>query len=216
MNWTQDRVKLKVIFDDCISLDARDENKVNRTELCENFISILSNQNRDLKERLIKATWLFDNGIKSRSRERFFEICLDEDLLSPSLLTDLYVSVHTQARPFAWFNKDKMDFIFESIETPFTCIDAKDKIQDLGERMKIYRGIRQEPADLNECGFSWTLKREIAEKFASGDGKLFGYIISGYINRENILGYVLFREEFEIVAKSSQVIEKKIEKMSSA
>lgn len=73
---------------------------------------------------------------------------------------------------------------------------------DLGRRrmIRVYRG---DISLKNPIGFAWTLKEEIAERFASGAGVrrpiIGGVVRSGIIHRKDVLAYITGRAEHEII-----------------
>lgn len=215
MQWTKDVDEINRVFFDCFSHDSRKDNIEMKEELRNLFMTQLQNSQSTDKERIIRACWVFENTIGSYSRERFFEICHDEKLINKSLLTDLFLSVHTYARPYTFFSDDKMEEIFKNLDLPFTCVVVKRELQDLPDEIEIYRGLRDLPSDLDQCGYCWTLKKKIAEVFATGNGRIDGYIVSGVIKKSKIIGLVLARQEEEIIARSINVSDKKIEKFSA-
>lgn len=207
MEWINDEVEINRVFNYCISHDSRKDSSKSVSELREKFVKQLKAPNTSNKEKLIRSCHLFDNSFGSYSRERYFEICLDEKLVDSVLLTDLYISVHSQAHPYAFFSSEKMTEIFETINKPFKCFFVKNELEDLPRTFMIYRGLKRRPDNLDLCGYCWSLKREVALKFATNDGKVSGYIVAGEVNKDDVVGLVLARDEFEIIAEPIRITE---------
>ncbi len=87
--------KIKTFFDSAFNLDSRANNISKRNEVKFNFLNQLTNINLSEKERIILACRVFDNSPGSYSRERFFELCFENEAIDETILTDLYLSVHT-------------------------------------------------------------------------------------------------------------------------
>ena len=74
--------------------------------------------------------------------------------------------------------------------------EENNTFNQLPEYIKIYRGVKQKYR--NNKGMSWTLDRKKAEWFANRFDNN-GYVISGTINKKDVLGYFNCRNEKEIV-----------------
>lgn len=79
-------------------------------------------------------------------------------------------------------------------------------LQNLPETIFIHRGHQT----LNENGFSWTLSYHKANWFAHRFHK-YGEVISGFCKKEEIIGVLLGRNEFEIVVNSQKIEKSKLE-----
>lgn len=74
--------------------------------------------------------------------------------------------------------------------------EENNTFNQLPEYIKIYRGVKQKYR--NNKGMSWTLDRKKAEWFANRFDNN-GYLISGTINKKDVLGYFNCRNENEII-----------------
>lgn len=214
MKWAGNKDEVEDVFKRCISEDSIRDNKQKVAEMHDKFINLIMNQSLSELDRLIKANYVFNNSFGSTSREKFLEICFDENLLNKKLLTSLYVSVHTQARPYQYFSEIKMERIFQELNLPFTCFESQDPFKALADKIQIYRGLKTHPKDIDHCGFCWSLEKRIAKKFATCDGSASRYIINGWVDKNKIYGFVTSRDESEIITNSSNVTEKVIEKIN--
>lgn len=209
-NWTKDIDEIKKIFDDCFCYDPRRNDIDKKDELLELFTKKLQNISSTEKENIICACYIFDNPLKSFSRERFFEICFDNELLNINILTALYLTVHTTAKPYSWFTEEKMDNILQKLNTPIMCFEAKNKFSELNNIIEVFRGLQSQPIDIDKCGICWTTDIAIAKKFATLDCKINGYIVKGKVMKSDIKGLILSRDENEIIVNSKYVFDKQI------
>lgn len=175
------------------------------SDICENIKRILQSGG-NLNGNIVRCFYCFpedQNRPRHYAAERFFEILFDRDLLESETLTFAFVSLWTMRRPFEYFSQDKLRVIFNSVNKPMldygTCID------ELEEQITIYRGIRSNALDNQNVGFSWTLDRNIAMNFATGDHRCEGIILSGEANKNDIIGYFKNRDEEEIVILPEQI-----------
>lgn len=87
--------------------------------------------------------------------------------------------------------------------------------EDLPAIITVYRGC----ARTHVAGLSWTISREVAEKFATGhrDIRVLDPVIaSAQIGKENILGTFDGRDEAEILLDPASLAELQIEAFTSA
>jgi len=214
MKWVHDKDKIGRVFEDCFKLDLRANNCLKKLVIKHRFVKRLQDQSLTNRQKLIQASHLFDNSRGSFSRERFFEICFFEELIDKELLTDLYLSVHTQARPYAYFKEEILREIFQNINLPIKCFEVNQDFDELPEIIKVYRGLRTYPNNLNSIGYCWTLNKIIAKKFATGDCQVPGFIVSGKIEKYKVLSLVLSRDEEEIITFSESIQNIEIEHIS--
>ncbi|WP_293742058.1 hypothetical protein [uncultured Pedobacter sp.] len=200
---------LDYIFEECFKEVTDLETQIKKNELKEKFTKTIGND-PTLPElhKVLRWVTLFKDA-KGYARERFLELSIENDYLSRQLLTAVYVSVHTYARPTQYFSNYHLERIFEKINTPFTCSEAKDLIDKLEGSFMVYRGIREEPKNLDECGFCWSLDESIAINFATANHKISGYVVSGQVEKSSIHGYVTWRYEKEIIVTARNVHDKK-------
>lgn len=84
---------------------------------------------------------------------------------------------------------------------------------ELGKRrtIRVYRG---DISTQSPVGFAWTLRKEIAVKFANGAGvrRLVdgGVVRSGVVHRKDVLAYITGRDEHEIIVPAHCVDEIKL------
>lgn len=171
--------------------------------------------NEMLSTRLIKMLYKFPedpvNPIERKyGAERFFEKLFDKKLLDVDTLTFVFVSLWTTRRPYQYFAKEKLEQILGAVKKPM--VDKYAKIDKLQSKMVIYRGIREREGCVNEdnLGYSWTLDKNVARKFATGDGQCCGYIYKGEIEQDKVVAYFNARWEEEIMVFPSDI--KNIEK----
>jgi len=203
-----DNITLTSIFNKCFEECLNNDKYQERTELEKKFIDEIPNDSNlsDL-EKVIKMSHVFKKD-KGYAREMFFNICMNENYLSSELLTKLYVSVHTMANPFRFFSRDGMAEVFSKINLPFTCFESGDKIDKLPMRLEIFRGLRENTIDLDNCGFCWSLNEATATWFATAGHTISGYLVSGWVTKSDIHGYVTSRDEDEIVITAELVNDK--------
>lgn len=84
---------------------------------------------------------------------------------------------------------------------------ALKKISQLPSQVEVYRG----GYDINKCGFSWSLNKEVAKKFAGGYNRykianLPPKVFVGKIKRERIVTYTNERKEEEIISAYVRII----------
>lgn len=197
-------------FDECLNEDRQQKKADMKIQFTD---KIPKNPTlRDL-DKIIRMSNVFRDD-KGYAREMFFKICMDEDYLSKELLTKLYVSVHTMANPFRFFSSEGMSEVFSKINLPFTCAESEDKIGTLPERLEIFRGLRESINDLDDCGFCWSLNESTATRFATAEHKINGYLVSGWVKKSDIHGYVTSRDEDEIIISAQFVKDKTIKPVS--
>lgn len=198
-NWYQDEIFLYELFDyACANLLDKDKQSIK-----DKCMRILARGNH-LKDDLILVLSAFPadpSTAKNRhyAAERFFEKLYDRKVLDADLLSDTFVSLWQMRRPFQYFPHSKLRRIFNDVEKPLLDMISKDKIRFLPEEFTIYRGIRGENINQTDIGFSWSLCRNIARNFATGDNQCNGFVYEGIAYSKDIIAYFDFREEKEIV-----------------
>lgn len=153
-----------------------------------------------IHENIVRCFYCFPNDQKRPrhyAAERFFEVLFDENLLETETLTFAFVSLWTMRRPFEYFSQDTLRAIFNSVNKPM--LDSGTCLDELDELITIYRGIRGDNVCKSNLGCSWTLDRDVAINFATGDHQCNGIILEGKARKDNIIGYFKNRYEKEIV-----------------
>jgi hypothetical protein len=96
----------------------------------------------------------------------------------------------------------------------FTSDDDAEKLATLPDPLIIYRGC----CGHNQLGFSWTLDRQRAERFAAFTQEWTKedrrFLVSGKVRKARVLAYVTTRNEEEIIALPENVIAQKCEDIS--
>ena len=201
---------LDEIFELCFQLVTDSESIASKSPLKQKFtVTIPVDPKLTDLEKMIRWVTVFKDT-KGFAREKFFEICRERKYYDQELLTRLYMSVHTYARTYRYFSTADMKTIFCELKLPFACFEAVNTIGSLPALLQVYRGVREEPADLEDCGFCWTLDEKIARRFATADHQIEGFIVKGEIDFQKIHGYVTCRDEKEIIASASDVRNKAI------
>lgn len=199
---------LEYIFEECFKEVTDKDTLVQKDTLKEKFTrTIIGDDSLDELNMVIRLVALFKDA-KGFAREKFLALCAENDYLSRELLTAVYLSVHTYASPTQYFSRNELEEIFEKINTPFTCFESRDKITLLEESFLVYRGLREKPLDIEDCGFCWSLSEAVAINFATVNGKIPGYVISGLVEKTSIKGYVTCRDEQEIIVSAKNVFDK--------
>ncbi|TCC88661.1 hypothetical protein EZ428_18665 [Pedobacter frigiditerrae] len=203
-----DNMTLTSTFNKCFEECLDNDRQQKRADMEKKFTDKIPNDHNlsDL-EKIIKMAYVFKKD-KGYAREMFFNICMNEDYLSRELLTKLYVSVHTMANPFRFFTSDGMAEVFSKINMPFTCFESLDKLDKLPDRLEIFRGLREDTIDLDNCGFCWSLNEATATRFATAEHTIAGYVVSGWVTKSDIYGYVTSRDEDEIIITAKLVKDK--------
>ncbi|WP_338337293.1 hypothetical protein [Marseilla massiliensis] len=214
-NWHQDEIFLNELFNyACENLLDKD-----KQSLKDKYIRILARGNH-LKDDLILVLRAFpaDPYTAKCNRyyaaERFFEKLYDSKVLEIDLLSSVFVSLWQMRRPFQYFSHFKLRKIFDDVSKPLLDIISKDEICYLPEEFTIYRGIRGENINQTDIGFSWSLERNMAWKFATGDNQCNGFVYEGKAYRKDIIAYFDFRFENEIVILPENVKDIHFEKVN--
>ena len=200
------------IFDDFIRYEIQsndEEIKIKRDEFLELFCGKLT------LDKLIY--FVYKNlSSKSYSKERFLELCFENDILDTDLLSGLFLHVHTQAHLYSYFrdyqlSEEKILGFFERIEKPLLDFEAKTQFDNLPNEFVIFRGLQTKPKTLDQMGFCWTLNESVAKKFALADSNSQnGFILKGTSQKKVIYGYILSRDEEEILINSKLVSNKEV------
>ena len=84
--------------------------------------------------------------------------------------------------------------------------EERDAFASLPDRVTVYRGLRPKEYDPNYIGFSWTLSRDVAERFANefrkarwGDPNSEPVLLKAEIDKEQIVWLIFERDEREAV-----------------
>ncbi|MCD9015204.1 hypothetical protein [Parachryseolinea silvisoli] len=205
MEWTKDIKTLSEIYEDCCRVGGI------KPHFSKNdFVRRLTDENEELRARLGRAVHVFDTGIGNYGSEHFLKLCFERNYLDRKLFSGLYLTVHTNARPYRYLTKQMITDMLKTIETPLLCDEAKTKYPELPSEFRVYRGMRERPVDLDGCGYCWSLDERITHNFATGDDKIHGFLITGQVIKVDIFGYILCRRENEIVIDPRKVSKKTI------
>lgn len=161
----------------------------------------------------IRASHLFSRDENSKSREAFLYFVHRLKLLDKSSFTNLFYSVYcatdTNTSFFGFYSYDRIFLMSNETNAPFISFREDKEFQKLPAIMRVYRGIKTSPANIERCGFSWTLSKNIAAGFAVMAGNT-GYIVEGDIEKINVWAYINTRGEREIIAPANVVRNKTI------
>lgn len=204
-------------------------------EIFDNFIMLENLTESEIKEKKVKFLKVFENDnptkdsliyfvhkeLSSRtySKDRFLELCIENDALNRDLLTALFLSVHSYGHLYSYFRDSKYTFekqlsFFEKLKKPILSFDVGDGYDRLTETFTIYRGLynlSEDDINLNECGFCWSFDYETAKKFALCSPEKKGIVITGEVNKKDIYGYTISRNEAEIIVNPGFIFNKKVE-----
>lgn len=211
-NWYQDEIFLNELFDYACA------NLLDKQSIKDKCMRILARGNH-LKNDLILVLSAFPadpSTAKNRhyAAERFFEKLYGSKVLEADLLSSVFVSLWQMRCPFQYFPHVKLREIFDDVSKPLLDIISKDEIHYLPEEFTIYRGIRGKYINQTDIGFSWSLRRNIAKNFATGDNQCNGFVCEGKAYRKDIIAYFDFREEKEIVILPEKVKDIHFEKVN--
>jgi hypothetical protein len=207
---------IRTVFDDFIQFEnLNDVSGINIKR--DKFLDVFSGQ-----LTVDKLIYFVHNELSSKtySKERFLELCIENNILDRELLTALFLHVHSKAHLYSYFrdygfSEKKILSFFESIGKPFLCFEARNQFDKLPNEFEIYRGLYSEPTTIDQMGYCWTLNESIAIKFALSNPNFEnGYILTGTARKEDICGYILCLDEEEIVISSKFVSSKKVREVS--
>lgn len=202
MCWVNDKIASE-IFEYSYSFI---KTKVDKESLKKRFLEVFLSPSMSNTEKIVHSIRQFPDDLDNKAREACFEICLKKNFLNKTELSKFYLSLHTHARPYRHFSKEKLYQIFDSIDIPILDFESVKVFDALEDELTIYRGIRGDEVDMKNIGYCWSLDEQIAtEMFGTGDGKVNGFVIVGKISKRDIIGYILTRDEKEIIAKPEMV-----------
>lgn len=122
---------------------------------------------------------------------------------------EAYRQSQTTAAPSAQFERwfRFLSAAAETREHDHLMDDAERAALDaLPERVTVYRGLRTKHYRPDHVGFSWTLSRDVAERFANvhrkqlwGDPDGAPIVLEQTINKDQIVWLILGRDEQEVV-----------------
>lgn len=127
---------------------------------------------------------------------------------------ELFVDVYTGLEYN--FDKFSIDFITDiyNKRTESELLDFKFKIKDLPDEVIIYRGEGDIRRDFETC-YSWTLDENIANFFALKHAQNKARILKGVISKDDILDYLLDRNEEEILVNPINIRNLEIKELKS-
>lgn len=110
---------------------------------------------------------------------------------------------------------DNLYFYKEDVKLAFSCKEPEREhlmslrerryLENLPEQITIYRGMTEEELEMESFGCSWTLKKEIAEFFATSYQRNYAtmdltkVVHEKIINKSEVIAFFDEREEFEII-----------------
>jgi hypothetical protein len=171
-----------------------------------------------------QASRIFSDQRNQRGKEELLRIAFKEFDIPQKEMQDLIVNVYQQKDEnqtfLSYYDDDKMvRDLFSIIEAPYISslsID-KEKYQQLENELTIYRGLKNKPKDNQNYGYSWTLDKDVSMEFAKMNNKnASGYIISGCLNKSDIIMYLRNKNEEEIVCFPENVSDVIIEEVQLA
>ncbi|MGP8215661.1 MAG: hypothetical protein ACLQQ4_08880 [Bacteroidia bacterium] len=164
----------------------------------------------------IRASHLFSREEDSKSREAFLYFVHRLKLLDRPSFTNLFYSVYcmpaTNTSFFGFYSYDRILQMFNGTNAPYIFFRHETEFQELDATIKVFRGVKTNPTDIERCGFSWTLSRSIATSFALMDGDT-GYVVEGDIEKINVWAYINTMAEREIIVPASLVNNKIVTKV---
>lgn len=135
--------------------------------------------------------WLHERPYRLHAFEEIQQYLTDREYWS--LLGSIWIDTEN-----AWANLEQWREFFSSERGEREWLmdwDEQMAYAGLPEMVTVYRGYQP---GLNEDGISWTIKREVAEKFATRLGKK-GKVLEMRVKRERIVAVFTGRHEYEVV-----------------
>lgn len=177
-----------------IHLDISDHNELKQAvSICENRIDSETDVFRLF--RYIKKPYrlfMLKECKDYLSTKDLSKLLADCWIMSENPNTDINVSVQ------------ELEELFLSAEPVFMMSEEEmQTLNNLPDKITIYRGIGSES---NTKGVSWSLDKSIAEWF-SNRFQSDGYVLTGQINKSDVLAYFNKRHEKEIVVPYNKIID---------
>ncbi len=84
-------------------------------------------------------------------------------------------------------------------------LSTDEELSELPDSIVIYRGMAREEFESNKFGMSWSLKPDVAIKFAQDSNALDTVVVKSIIQKQDVLLYCKDRNEEEIVVKDKTI-----------
>lgn len=147
---------------------------------------------------ILKASYIFSRETDSKAREVFLYYAFRLNFLNKKEFADLLISTYNMTDSntsfFTFYSYDTIIKMFSAIDIPYLSQDEWNDFSSLSNVLTIYRGLKTNPVIIDRCGFSWTLKKELAINFAFQSNRTHeAFLVSGQIDKNNILAYLTHR-----------------------